>query len=202
MVGKFVGHAGDSVFWHVAVHAVARSNRAGGPAQAGGCRTGFRRLGAAPGRMAGKTFLVVSGCSVGERLVRVVAGEAGDVARCRPALAVLEPLGLEPDVLDTAGAQEFHVHPGAVAGAAEIERVLRAELVGIEDERALESPGLHRGHVPRARTVASLAGDARDHAARVELVVRDRRRGVTAEAQSGLPGIHGTPEGLFERARK
>ena len=76
------------------------------------------------GRMTGEAICVVGGSVVGERLVRIVAGDAGDasVAFC-PAAAVFEAIGGEADV-ENAGVNHVtgdDVLPGAVTGPAKID---------------------------------------------------------------------------------
>lgn len=88
--------------------------------------------------VASEAICVVGSDVVRERLVRIVARDAGDagVALC-PALAVFETVRCEAHV-ENPGANAEHlagddVLPSAMAGAAEIDVIDASELGGIED---------------------------------------------------------------------
>ena len=74
--------------------------------------------------MAGQAPGVVSGQIVDERLVGVVAGDAGDarVSGAAPATALFEAVGLEADGddSDVGGQEHGYVGRGAVTGSAEV----------------------------------------------------------------------------------
>ena len=115
---------------HVAAGAIFLGNRAGSAGMIFGFFSG-RTCG-----MAGQAICVVRGEVVRERLVRIMAGHAGDArVAFGPAAAVFESIGCEADVED-AGFDHVardNVLPGAVASAAEIDRIDPGQLGRIED---------------------------------------------------------------------
>jgi len=146
-------------FGHVAGDAIFCGDRAGGT----GMIFGFFFGGA--GRVTGEAILIVGGDIVGKRFVRIVAGHAGDArVAFGPAAAVFETIGSEAHV-ESARAHHLtgdDVLPGAVAGAAKIDRIDTSELRGIERQpgASLFGFGSGSGDMLCAGAVAGFAGDA------------------------------------------
>src|SRR5690348_16172690 len=85
--------------------------------------------------MASQAFRIVRGRVCREWLMRIVAGSANQtLVAGAPTLAIHQAIGLHADVGDSGGPREFDVHPRAVARAAKIDAVTRAEAAGIENK--------------------------------------------------------------------
>src|ERR1700733_707612 len=117
--------------------------------------------------MARQAFGVVGRRVLIELFVGVVTGGAGEArvaGGVAPALAVFEAVGLEADVHDAAEFlfSEDDVGPGAVTGAAEIDRGGGVETARIEDGGAAlrDFSGLHGSDVGGTGAVAGFALDA------------------------------------------
>lgn len=119
---------------------------------------------------------IVGGGIVIERLMRIVAGNAGEArVGLRPTLAVFEAVGGEADVgVDEAKVGD-NILPGAVAGAAEIYGRDGIEAGGIHDQSRglIGLCGIHGDDMAGAWPVAGFAGDARYGAISVQLIVGD-----------------------------
>ena len=73
--------------------------------------------------VAAQAFLIISGDILHQRLMWIVAGDAGDArVALSPALAGFEAIHGEASVLDAVILQLVDVPPGAMASAAEINR--------------------------------------------------------------------------------
>jgi len=186
-------------FGHVAAYAISCSNGTG----KAGMIFGFFFCGACG--VASEAVCVVGTDVVRERLVGIVAGDAGDagVALC-PALAVFETVRCEAHV-EHASANAEHltgddVLPRAMAGAAEIHVIDASELGGIEDKptASLFHFGARSGDMCGTGAVAGFAGDAGVGSARIELIFCGGGGGVAAEAEAGFVGRDGAACGIGE----
>ena len=137
-------------------------------------------------------------------LVRVVARGAGEaLVAGAPALAGDEAVGRGAHGGDTFDAGELDVPPGAVTGAAEVDRIGGSEMRGVKDGWSRRSGcvvrrGVRCLDVLCARAMARLAGDAGDEMGLVEAAVDGRGGGVTTKAADDLGPIDGASHGFLD----
>src|SRR5271155_2902423 len=85
--------------------------------------------------MARQAPLIIKACSANQRLVRVVARDAGQarISLSSPATAFLQAIGLEAHVDRPVGLGGlYHVHRGAVASSTEVHGFHGAQIRGVE----------------------------------------------------------------------
>jgi len=170
----------DFVFGHMATDAVFRASRA---CCAGMIARALRTLGR---KVASETAIVVGPQIALQRLVRVMAGKAGDSGvSLFPATAEFEAVRLKAYGCDPFHAALHDVCPRTMASATEVHGIDGFELGRIQHARqALRgSSRLHGCDMACARPVASLAGDSRDEMSRIQSASSRRSRIVAAEAK-------------------
>ena len=121
--------SGRLIFRHMASHAFRLSHRARSSRMIG-------RLLGIPQNVTTKTNRIIRHWIGRERLVRVVAGDAGNsCVSLHPASAALKAVWCKADVQDSQcdAPAINHILPSAMAGPAKIDRLHRIEPSGIED---------------------------------------------------------------------
>jgi len=180
MIGKLRVHFRDLGFWHVAAGAVRPRHGTNGRRRIASSRF------AASHRMARQAVLVVRARDVNQRLVRIVARDAGQasISLGSPAAAFLQAIGLKADINRSVGLGGFnHVQRGPMARAAEINGIHRAEICGIDNglQRLVALIRMDRTDVLRTRPVTLFTMDSRHRAGSIKFRIRRRIRGVAGK---------------------
>ena len=201
MIGECRVHLGDLDLRHMAVYTVFRSNRARG---AGVIPGGFVHWGR---NMASEALCIVAGIIFRERLVGIVARNAGKPrVAVSPALALHQAIRLRANIGDACHVRELDVPPGAMAGSAKIDRITRTQPARIENQglacfvpdSLLQLNGFHRLHMLLTRSVTRFADHSHSGFARVKLSSDVSSKAVAGEASQKLGGIHRARRGFRE----
>ena len=162
-------------------------------------------------KVAVEALPIISGKFLHQRDVRVVTSHAG-YSRVSPAptLAVVQPIRLCAHGAKASRAGMYDVHPCAVARAAKVHRIIRAQSAGIEDQircmlvsdALLENAGLHAVGMLCAGAMTSFTGDAGGEFARLEFACDHGSRAVAREAAPDFTLIDGARHGFFEILRR
>lgn len=117
--------------------------------------------------MAGEALCIVAGSIFRERLVRIVASDAGKPrVAFSPALALHQTIRLRAKIGHTGQMCELDVPPGAMTGPTKVDRISRTQPSRIENQTLaffvpdslLQLTGFHRPYMFATRSVTRLAG--------------------------------------------
>ena len=177
MIGELRVHFGDIGFRHVAAGAVRIRHGTNGRHRLASSRFASSRS------MARQASIIIKARAVNQRLVGIVARDAGQasISFGSPATAFLQAIGLKADINRSVGLRGFdHVQRGPVARAAEINGFNWAEIRGIENglQRFLALIRMDRMDVLRTRSVTLFTMDSRHRAGSIKFGIRRRISGV------------------------
>src|SRR5579859_3349865 len=162
--------------------------------------------------VAGQAFLIVGERIAHKLFMRVVAGHASQasIPFFSPATALLQAVRLRANVADSLDAAELYVPPSTVVRAAEIDRIRRAQLAGIEYQVSAFSGfprlALHRRHFLRndvsgTGTVARFTGNPGHEPGAFQLAINRGTSRMAGKTTKLLFFIHRTRHGLFQVMR-
>ena len=157
--------------------------------------------------MAGEALCIVARSIFRERLVRIVASDAGKPqVTFSPALALHQTIRLRAKIGHACRMRELDVPPGAMTGSAKIDRISRTQAARIENQTLAffvpdslhQLTGFHRLHMFSTGSVTRLAGHSHSGFARVKPSPDVRSKAVAGKASQKLGGIHRTRRGFRE----